>query len=99
MAADDGKPGGDRSELIRSCGRLSRCIEETTRKTPAVWPAHTASDIRYPLLYAHAPTVGFGPRAGNFGGPDEWLDVDDFARAVQSLMLLIARWCDLVPVS
>ena len=75
------------------------CVEEITGKTPTIWPAHIASDIRYPLLYAHAPTVGFGPRAGNFGGPDEWLDVDDFARAVQSLMLLISRWCDLVPVS
>ena len=64
------------------------CVEEITGKTPTIWPAHIASDIRYPLLYAHAPTVGFGPRAGNFGGPDEWLDVDDFARAVQSLMLL-----------
>ena len=73
------------------------CIEQTTGKTPAVWPAHTSSDIRYPLLYADAPTVGFGPRAGNFGGPDEWLDVDDFARALRSLTLLIARWCGLVP--
>ncbi len=75
------------------------CIEETTGKRPTVWPAHTSSDIRYPLLYADAPTVGFGPRAGNFGGPDEWLDVEDFWRAVQSLTLLIARWCGLVPMS
>ena len=46
-----------------------------------------------PILYANAPTVGFGPRAGNFGGPDEWLDVDDFLRAVKTLALLIVRWC------
>lgn len=75
------------------------CIEATTGQTPAVWPAHTASDIRFPLIYANAPTVGFGPRAGNFGGPDEWLDVEDFSRAVASLSLLIARWCGVVPVS
>jgi acetylornithine deacetylase len=72
------------------------CVEATTGQTPAIWPAHTASDIRFPLLYANAPTVGFGPRAGNFGGPDEWLDVDDFGKAVQTLTLLIARWCGLV---
>jgi acetylornithine deacetylase len=72
------------------------CIETTTGQSPLIWPAHTASDIRYPLLYANAPTVGFGPRAGNFGGPDEWLDVDDFGKAVQALTLLIARWCGLV---
>lgn len=73
------------------------CIETITGQTPVVWPAHIASDIRFPLLYANAPTVGFGPRAGNFGGPDEWLDVDDFSRAIASLTLLIARWCGVVP--
>jgi acetylornithine deacetylase len=72
------------------------CIESTTGQAPVVWPGHTASDIRYPLVYTHAPTVGFGPRAGNLGGPDEWLDVDDFMRAVQSLTLLISRWCGLI---
>jgi acetylornithine deacetylase len=75
------------------------CIEETTGRSPSIWPAHTASDIRYPLVYAASPTIGFGPRAGNIGGPDEWLDVDDFTRAVKSLALLIARWCGLVPLT
>jgi acetylornithine deacetylase len=73
------------------------CLERVTGATPAVWPAHTASDIRYPLLYADAPTVGFGPRAGRFGGPDEWLDVEDFLRMVQALALLIVRWCGTAP--
>lgn len=73
------------------------CLERVTGATPALWPAHTASDIRYPLLYADAPTVGFGPRAGRFGGPDEWLDVDDFLRTVEALALLIVRWCGTAP--
>ena len=75
------------------------CVEGVTGETPALWPAHTASDIRYPILYANASTVGFGPRAGNFGGPDEWLDVDDFLRAVKALALLIVRWCGTAPAS
>lgn len=83
----DTDPDGDFARTFVSC------LETTTGQTPRVWPAHTASDIRYPILYANAPTVGFGPRAGNFGGPDEWLDVDDFLRAVQCLALLIIRWC------
>jgi acetylornithine deacetylase/succinyl-diaminopimelate desuccinylase-like protein len=69
------------------------CVAAVTGKAPTVWPAHTASDIRYPLLYANAATVGFGPRAGNFGGPDEWLDIDDFLRATTVLTILTARWC------
>lgn len=75
------------------------CLERVTGATPALWPAHTASDIRYPLLYADAPTVGFGPRAGRFGGPDEWLDVDDFLRMVEALALLIVRWCGTAPTA
>lgn len=75
------------------------CVEAVTGQAPVMWPAHTSSDIRYPMLYANAPTVGFGPRAGNFGGPDEWLDIDDFLCAVKSLALLIIRWCDVTPVT
>jgi acetylornithine deacetylase/succinyl-diaminopimelate desuccinylase-like protein len=75
------------------------CVEAVTGQAPVMWPAHTSSDIRYPMLYANAPTVGFGPRAGNFGGPDEWLDIDNFLRAVKSLALLIIRWCDVTPVA
>ena len=75
------------------------CVEGVTGERTALWPAHTASDIRYPILYANAPTVGFGPRAGNFGGPDEWLDVEDFLRAVKTLALLIVRWCGTAPAT
>lgn len=74
-------------------------VEDVTGQAPVMWPAHTSSDIRFPMLYANAPTVGFGPRAGNFGGPNEWLDIDDFLRAVQSLALVIVRWCGVSPAS
>lgn len=76
---------------------FASCVAAVTGHTPTMWPAHTSSDIRYPMLYANAPTIGFGPRAGNFGGPNEWLDVDDFMRAIKSLALLISRWCGTVP--
>jgi acetylornithine deacetylase/succinyl-diaminopimelate desuccinylase-like protein len=74
------------------------CVKDVTGQSPVMWPAHTASDIRYPIMYAKAPTIGFGPRAGNIGGPNEWLDVDDFLRAVTILALLTARWCGTEPV-
>lgn len=77
---------------------FASCVAAVTGHTPTMWPAHTSSDIRYPMLYANAPTIGFGPRAGNFGGPNEWLDVDDFMHAGKSLALLIARWCGTAPV-
>ncbi len=76
---------------------FASCVADVTGEEPAVWPTRTASDIRYPLLYAGAPTVGFGPRAGNFGGPNERLDIDDFLRATQALALLVVRWCGVVP--
>lgn len=75
---------------------VSRAIGRVTGSAPAVNPLHSASDIRNPLLHRGIPTVGFGSLAGDLthsGGHDEWVDLDDFVRAVQALGLIIIDWC------
>lgn len=72
------------------------CVRLTNGQEPVAWPAHTASDIRFPLIYSSAPTIGFGPLGGGFGGPDEWLDLGEFQEAITALSLLMMRWCGVV---
>jgi acetylornithine deacetylase len=75
---------------------VSKAIGAVTGATPHVNPLHSASDIRNPLLHRGIPTVGFGSLAGDLthsGGHDEWVDLDDFQRAVQALGLTIVDWC------
>lgn len=75
---------------------VSRAISAATGAAPHVNPLHSASDIRNPLLHRGIPTVGFGSLAGDLthsGGHDEWVDLDDFLRAVQALGLTIVDWC------
>ena len=57
---------------------------------------HTSSDIRVPAVQHGTPCVGFGARAGNLaqdGLPDEWIDLDDFARMVAAVEGVIEEWC------
>jgi len=74
---------------------VSGAIQEITRTEPFVNPLHSASDIRNPILYSGIPTVGLGPLAGNLaqnGLHDEWVDVDDFVRAVKITAKVILDW-------
>jgi acetylornithine deacetylase len=68
-------------------------VADASGRPPRSWPCHTASDIRFPAAYSGSPTVGFGPRGGGFGGPDEWLDLTEFQQAITALALLMVRWC------
>lgn len=75
---------------------VSKAIFAVTGTMPHVNPLHSASDIRNPLLHRGIPTVGFGSLAGDLthsGGHDEWVDLDDFLRAVKALSLIIVAWC------
>ena len=36
---------------------------------------HSASDIRFPMRCLDVPAVGFGATAGQFYGPNEWVDL------------------------
>jgi acetylornithine deacetylase len=42
------------------------------------------------------PTAGLGPLCGDLtqnGGTDEWVDADDYIRAVRVTALILAGWC------
>ena len=60
-------------------------IDCVTGRPPEFYYGHTASDIRYPMQYWDAPTVGFGPRAGAMGEPDEWVDREEYLETVSAL--------------
>ena len=52
---------------------------------------HTMSDIRNPLLASGIPTVGLGPFSA-YGVQDEWVDLDDYIRAIKVTAMTILEW-------
>lgn len=70
-----------------------RCIEDVVGREVEILGIPTFSDIRFPILYTGIPTVSYGPLAGNLHGADEWLDVDDWLRAVGVTVLTLLEWC------
>lgn len=40
---------------------------------------HSASDIRFPIRCLGVPAVGLGAKAGNFYGPNEWVDLESLS--------------------
>ena len=72
----------------------TEAIATETGTTPAVYPAHVASDIRFPIRCLNAATVGFGALAGNFYGPNEWVDAADMHRATRVIVRIVSDWAD-----
>jgi acetylornithine deacetylase len=74
---------------------VHEAVVEVTGVEPEVNPLHSASDIRNPMLFGGIPSVGIGPLAGDLtqaGGHDEWVDVEDFIRAIKICAKIIADW-------
>lgn len=74
----------------------SGAVENVTGKMPHVNPLHTASDIRNPILFSGIPTVGFGSLSGDLvhsGGHDEWIDIEDYLKAIRVCAKIIEDWC------
>ncbi len=70
-------------------------VRQVTGVEPVVNPLHSASDIRNPMLFRGIPSVGLGPLAGDFtqaGRFDEWVDVDDYIRAIKVCAKIITDW-------
>ena len=65
-----------------------------TGTTPDLYPAHVASDIRFPIRCLNAAAVGFGALGGNFYGPNEWVDPSDMHRATRVLVRIVSDWAD-----
>ena len=75
---------------------VAAAIRAVTRTEPYVNPMHTSSDIRNPIVQKGIPTVGLGPLCGDLaqnGRHDEWVDVDDYLRAIKVVARTIAAWC------
>ncbi len=67
-----------------------------TGHMPEIYPLHTSSDIRNPMVQSGIPCVGLGPLCGDLtqnGGRDEWVDEADYRRGVAVVAALIALWC------
>ena len=75
-------------------GLTAGAVRAETGAAPGVYPAHVASDIRFPIRCLGAPTVGFGALAGNFYGPDEWVDAEDMHRATRVLVRIVSAWAE-----
>ena len=70
---------------------LRSAATEVTGREPDRYDDHLASDIRFPIRLQAVSSVGVGSLAGNFYGPDEWVDLDDLVRLVAVLVLFGAR--------
>ena len=74
---------------------VSRAIKAVIGEDPYVNPLHTASDIRNPNLFSGIPTLGYGPLGGDLaqnGQHDEWVDVQDYIRAIKVTAKSIMEW-------
>lgn len=75
---------------------VAEAIRHVCGVTPHVNPLHTSSDIRNPMVQKGIPTVGLGPLCGDLtqtGRRDEWVDRDDYLRAVKVAIASIIAWC------
>ncbi|WP_417307840.1 M20 family metallopeptidase [Devosia sp.] len=71
-------------------------IREVCGVDPHVNPMHTSSDIRNPMVQKDIPTIGLGPLCGDLtqtGRRNEWVDRDDYVRAVKVTAASIVGWC------
>jgi acetylornithine deacetylase len=72
---------------------VKRNVEDVLGREVEILGIPTFSDIRFPILYMDMPTVCYGPMAGNLHGADEWLDVNDWLRAVEITVITLMDWC------
>ena len=70
---------------------LRAAVGEVAGRQPVEYADHLASDIRFPIRLRGAASLGIGSLAGNFYGPDEWVDLDDLVRLVAVLVLFGSR--------
>ena len=66
---------------------LRSAVAGITGEEPIPYADHLASDIRFPIRLRGAASLGIGSVAGNFYGPDEWVDCNDLVRLVAVLVL------------
>lgn len=75
---------------------VAGAVEAVCGYRPHVNAMHTSSDIRNPMVQKGIPTLGLGPLCGDLthsGGTNEWVDRDDYIRAVKVAAATIIAWC------
>lgn len=83
-----GLEGADIPRDSRLYRLTNEAITAVTGSEPILNPLHAGSDIRNPWLHSRIATVGIGPLVGNLtvnGNIDEWADVDDYLRMVETI--------------
>ncbi len=70
----------------------TRAIAAEAGRVPELYPAHVASDIRFPIRCLGAASVGFGGLGGNFYGPNEWVDTEDLHRTTRAIIRVVSAW-------
>jgi acetylornithine deacetylase/succinyl-diaminopimelate desuccinylase-like protein len=66
-------------------------IREVTGRTPRYNYGHSASDIRYPMLWWNAAGLGIGPLAGDMGTPTEYVDRREYLDTIIVFVELLRR--------
>ena len=72
--------------------QLRDAIDQVTGTTPRPYANHYAGDIRFPIRILGAETFGIGSLAGDFYGPNEWVDEDDLVRLTAVIIETVRRW-------
>jgi acetylornithine deacetylase len=81
----------DREHPIVEC--VKHHIAAVTGSKPSLTAMPFPSDVRFLILCSGTPTVKIGPLGGGGDMPDEWVDVEDYLRAVRTTSSIIMDWC------
>ena len=68
-------------------------IKEVGNYNIKLFPYHQGSALRFPIIYDQLPTVGFGPKGGNFCAPNEWISEEEYINTIRILVNAIIKWC------
>jgi len=74
----------------------STAVSRMTGSAPQVYPLHSGSDIRVPILESGMVCLGLGCLCGDLtqnGRTDEWIDAADFARMIDVVTAIASDWC------
>lgn len=94
---DSGVTGAQTGSEHPLFAAAAAAIAAVVGKPPVVNAMHTGSDIRNPIIQKGIPTIGLGPLCGDLsqnGGVDEWVDVEDYLRAVAVVATIMVTWTD-----
>jgi acetylornithine deacetylase/succinyl-diaminopimelate desuccinylase-like protein len=72
--------------------QLRDAITRIKGTPPRPYTNHYAGDIRFPIRILGAQAFGIGSLAGDFYGPNEWVDEDDLVRLTAVIVETVRSW-------